>query len=147
VVPLSGTRSGAIWLSKKTWPKSGRSPAGIWIENVRLEQLSSDDSDPPLASIWIGGMANEGINIEDAKNSIQKEATRLIPAKKLATAVKSLPDDEYAIGFQFCSKKEIVEWIADPEGTELAEHLTDELECLAKLAPVLDSLMANRVKK
>jgi hypothetical protein len=43
---------GYIGFGRKSWPSGANWHSGFWVENLRLEILAAEDTEPPYAYIW-----------------------------------------------------------------------------------------------
>ena len=147
VVHTSGNQSGTICISRKAWPRSGKSTScGFWIENIRFEYIADEDSPPPLLSVWIQPLEEESKDVlESAKRRISAEAVSRLPKELLAKASKAFPDNGYAVGYEFIGKAELLDLLADEDSERFSKLLFQHLEMLMPLFPVLeDILIANK---
>ena len=57
--------SGAIGFSRQEWPDAdkGADTPGLWIEYLRLENLSSDAEPAPLATIWVPSKTAKKVSV------------------------------------------------------------------------------------
>src|SRR5689334_20041884 len=106
VIHISGNQPGSICVSKKSWPKDGKSASGFWIENIRLEYVTDEDTPAPVLSVWVKPLKEQGDDVlEQAKRRIAAEALTKLPKELLAKATKTFADDGgYAVAYEFVTK-------------------------------------------
>src|SRR5688572_12399228 len=45
---------GCVGFGRRSWPGGeGKWFSGLWLNGLRIEELSTEDSDPPYASLWV----------------------------------------------------------------------------------------------
>lgn len=79
--------------------------------------------------------------LERAKRRIAAEAADRLPKDLLARATKSFPDSGYAVAYEFVSKAEFLEILADADTARFPKLLTERLENLIQLTPVIDEVV------
>jgi hypothetical protein len=134
--------SGYIGFGRKTWPDGETGwPSGLWVENLRLEVLVAEDSEPPYACIWAPRKSNLDF---DAARVAMKEA-----AKQLITAEDTIGDesDEVLLNLPAPSKRQLLDALSDGDGQKFVNLFVSQFDMMARFVPALDKVFRECLRK
>jgi hypothetical protein len=135
---------GSIVFGRRTWPvENSYWPCGFWIEPLRLENLSSDEFDPPIASVWIEGKVAKklGIDLTQARATMISGAARILSKEEFEQCGKADSDKETMLTFPMPTKRELLEMLAAGDGQRFVASLASQLNLLARFVPLMDELL------
>jgi hypothetical protein len=136
---------GILGFGKDSWPidKYG-SPAGFWMEGLRLEIITTDESDPLTANIWAPKSAE--LDFDAARRIITKEAEELFTTKDSNQGVRE-GTGEYLLYLPCPSKRQFVAALLEGDGQEFVELFVSQFDMMAKFIPVLDKVFRDCLVK
>jgi hypothetical protein len=138
---------GAIGFGRKAWPGGDTVwLPGLWIEGLRLEQLSEPESDPPSGSVWIPAKTakNANLALASARAMIVAKAQAILSTEEFARCGKNDPDEQCMLAFTMPSKRELLLMIADGDGRRFIETIVTQFDSLSRFVPVLDELLSSK---
>jgi hypothetical protein len=135
---LSAEYSMNLGLGKSAWSKYPDWPTGIWLSDLLLENLTSEDSEHPSSWVYIAPAKNT-LDLEEASRAVLKEAERLLPRgqngeisivtrKSEAWVAWSLPE----------SRRELRDMLRDGEAKGFIDCLVSHFAVLAQFVPLLN---------
>jgi len=134
--------TGCIGFGRKSWPAGDENwHPGIWIWNLRLEMLSSEEEEQPIAEIWVSAKSAKkcALDIPAAKAQLFDAAKSLLSPEELAGTETGDANDEL-LYFASPSKHELLGLLADGDGEKFVERFVTLFDLMARLVPALDKL-------
>jgi len=143
-IPTQFYSSGAIAFGRKAWPAGDPGePCGLWIEDLRLEKLSAEDSPPPSGSLWIPTKIarTAKIDLVAARAEVIAAAKHFLTKEELTLCRMDDPDRNALVRFSLQIKKEFLEMFADGDGQRFVACLVTQFDLLARFIPVLNKIL------
>jgi hypothetical protein len=138
---------GSIGFGRKSWPGGeSRWPSGFWLDNVRLEKLSAEESEEPLGSIWFSNKSKSNLDFDAARVAVNNAAKEVLTAdeqKKTETA----DSDDVLLYLPGPSKAELLQALSDGDDQAFVEIFVSQFDMMARFVPVLDSVFRDFVQK
>jgi hypothetical protein len=134
--------SGSIGFARKSWVDGDSDwPPGLWIESLRLENLTAEDAEPPYAFIWISAKSARKcqLDVELAKKQLTVAAKELLSADEFGE-IEEGDSNEVLLYLPSPSKAELLNLIADGDGQGFVKRFVAQFELMAKFVPALDKL-------
>jgi hypothetical protein len=129
---------GSFGFGRKTWPGGDSNwPSGLWLWHIRLELLTSEDSKPPDASIWIS--KKRDFDLERARTIVAEAAAKLLSTDELSRSEPSSSGQELFY-FPSPSKRALLDAFSDDDSQRLVELLVPTFDLMARFVPVLDQV-------
>jgi hypothetical protein len=139
----SGNNPGRICIANNGWPAEGAKWfTGIWIENIRLDYVAEEETDPPIVSIWFEPWADAKIGDSTAAANQLLDVLRSEFSPERMSRIYDRRLSDPWIEFELCSKTELFEWIGGKGDASFSERLLEELELLGKLGPTMKSIFS-----
>ena len=132
---------GYIGFGRKSWPGGDTNwPSGLWMSNIRLENLATENSDQPSATIEISSKVKKGnFDTAAAKAELTTATQELFSPDELDRANKS-DTGNVLLRFAAPSKSELMAMLADGDGQQFVARFVAQFDLMAKLIPVLDKI-------
>jgi hypothetical protein len=143
---------GRLGIGKKSWPTYYLS--GFWLGDILLDNLTSDDEDPPYKFIWVNH-PNGGVDLEDAHKQLC-DAAKVICSKEELHWLNS-DQSQWGRGTGTAgiswrlgqSRAEFLELLLTDDGRGLVDSMVGHFESMVKFGSVLDGIYksANQPRK
>jgi len=135
---------GSIGFGRRSWP-SGESnwPSGLWVENLRLEVLTAEDSEPPYACIWVPKKTN--LEFAPARLVVNEAARELLAPEDFEGAMTV--DEQMLLYLPAPSKRELLSALSNGDGQRFVELFVSQFDMMARFVPVLDKVFRECLKK
>lgn len=137
---------GIIVFGRKAWLKhEAFFIPGFWVENIRIEILTSEESNSPLATLVIPMKAAKlaGINLAAARKAVMAEAKQLLPLEEWKEATQ-VDGEESLLRFPAPSKAELLDLLHLGDGQGFVQRFVELFDIMARFIPVVDRLYASR---
>ena len=134
--------SGSIGFGRKSWPAGDSGwPPGLWIWNLRLENLASEDSEPPYASIWVSSKSAKKCNLDmtAARTQLKAVAKELLSPEDLDQTSNG-GEGDVLLDFTSPSKIELIGLLLDEDGQKFVDRLVKQFDIMSGFIPTLDKL-------
>jgi hypothetical protein len=130
-----------IAFARREWPSQNeRWPSGLWISNISLDNLMSEEGDPLYASIWLSIPKGIQVDLEKARTRIQNAAAELLKGEKLKCFFKDEP--ETCLWYTSPeSRQALAQMLLDDESEKFVECIVSHVMILARFIPVLDEIL------
>ena len=141
--PTQNWGSGSIAFGRAAWPASDNyEPPGLWIWNLRLEKLASEDEPPPSAALYLPPktVKKVGLDRTAARALILKAAADVLEPTELGRLNKTESSD-VLLSFSMRSKTELLNLLTAGDGQALVDYLASEIDLLSRFVPALDALL------
>ena len=138
--------TGYIGFGKRSWPDGGgNAPSGLYVHNLRLELLTSDEEEPPIAYIWMPKSAK--VDPALARTILQGIAeTELAPDEYRALDFDDIDDrGETCIYFPAPSREELLSALLEGDGQRFVDLIVNRFEGMARFIPALDKLLLKAI--
>ncbi len=124
-------------MGRKCWPSQYSTwPSGIYIWDIKLECLCSEDQKTPSAGIWIKPPENLRVNLVKAKEQIYSEANRLLKLnlkEERGAAINiwyDLPE----------SRQGLLNMLIKNDGREFIKCMVSHFDSLSSLIPAINQV-------
>jgi hypothetical protein len=139
--------SGSVGFGRKSWPGGQTGlPSGLWVDNLRLEKLATEDSEPPKASIWISNKSKSNLDFDAARVTVNAAAKDLLSPEELK-CTKSADSDDVLLWLPAPSKRELQSALSEGDGEGFVELFVSQFEMMARFVPVLDKVFRECIRK
>jgi hypothetical protein len=129
-----GLTHGSFGLGREKWPKRNGWPTGFYIEEIRLDNLTSPDMEPPWKTVWV-----LHANPKEAESRLRKVADKVLKAEA--------PKWEFQIDSKaamlFCElepRKELFDLLLKDESKGFVERMLAHFESMVGFVSVIDEL-------
>ncbi|HZY85965.1 MAG TPA: hypothetical protein VFE78_14125 [Gemmataceae bacterium] len=130
--------SGCIGFGRKAWPIGDPNwPSGLWVWDVRLELLATEDSNAPSASIWVPKKKVE-LDLETVRAAVHAAAKELLSPDELKATIKEDSGD-HLLWLPAPSKKDILDAFSKDDGQGMVTLFVSQFDLMARFIPVLDT--------
>ncbi|MCE9546667.1 MAG: hypothetical protein K8T25_14400 [Planctomycetia bacterium] len=128
---------GGVAIGKATWPKGGNNwPTGFYVEDLRLENLTSAQSGSPHKWVWI--FCNEAHRV---KSDLKKTAATLL-GKEEAVRWEFWSDKSGGgIGCPIESREEILRLLMEDESQGFVDCIVAHFNTLVKFTSIVDAIV------
>jgi hypothetical protein len=139
---------GHIGFGRKSWPGGETSwPSGLWVDNLRLEVLAAEDSEPPYAHIWVPMNSKANIDYHAARAAVKNAAKDLLSPEVLQRTIGPESFEDVLFCLPAPSKRELLCALADGDGQGFVELFVSQFELMARFVPVLDKVFCECLTK
>lgn len=130
---------GFIGLGRKSWPGGdSKDPPGLYVDNLRLEILASEDSEEPESYLWVD--KKSVVDIATARGDVTAEAKELLGREQFKR-VCIVGSGEFLLQFANTpSKHDLLTAVAEGDEQKFVDQLQSHFDTMAQLVPVLDKL-------
>lgn len=137
---------GCAAFARGEWPSKWDTwPPGLWIEDISLDNLMSNEGDTPSASIWLAVPKGTRFDLEEARTKIQKAAGKLLKGEKLKCFFKDKEDPKTCFWYDFPeSRQALAKMLLDNESEKFIECIESHVMILARFIPVLDDILLKK---
>jgi len=139
-----------VGLGRSTWPsKWPKWPSGLWIGNLRLEDIVIANGESPGGSIWLSPPKEVGLDIKEAAITFQEAAPGILTKEELERIDLEEPEEGYAhVWYEFPqSRQELLDFLLKDEANEFVRCMVGHFETLAKFIPVIDNIFDSSKRK
>ena len=138
---------GSIGFGRESWP-GGKSkwPSGLWVEQLRLEVLAAEDSEPPYGSIWLSHKSNSDFDIDAARATVNEAAKRLLASEERKYS-ECTDADDVLLYFSAPSKSELLHALCEGDGEAFVALFVSQFDVMARFVPVLDKVFRECLRK
>ena len=123
------------------WPDSDTLDApGLWLDNLRLENLSAESEPPPEAILWIAPKTARKFKLDmtRARNDIAAAAKQLLEREE-AKALNQPAEEDVLLSFPAPSKAELLQAFLASDGHRFVDRMLAQVDLMAKFIPVLNA--------
>jgi hypothetical protein len=140
---------GGVCLTKKNWKSVyERWPSGLWIDGTRLENLASEDGDPPSASVWVNPPTEIELNFKEVAYKLREEAKRVLSKEELARVKVEDGKWEATIYYHLPEPRQtLLEMLHTDEARGFMECMGGHFEVLSRFVPILDEIFQSSGRK
>jgi len=136
--------NGAIGFGRTSWPGSDADvPSGLWIENLKLEILAAEHSEPPIATIYVA--KRFGIDMRAARAAITAEMKRILGEGE-RESVRAATEEWDLLEFVAPSKNALLTALADGDGQQFVDLLRSPFDLMARFIPSLDNVFQGHMQ-
>jgi hypothetical protein len=137
---------GYVGFGRKSWPAGETKwPSGLWVENVRLEVLTADESELPFAYLWHSHKSTFTLDIDAARVIVNTAAKDLLRPEEAGTEGADSPN--VLLYLPAPSKHEMIRALSDGDGQGFVKLFVSQFDLLARFVPVLDKVFRECLKK
>lgn len=130
---------GNIGFGRTSWPADTYdNPAGLWINDLRLESVTAEDSEQPSASIW--APKKSPIDFDAARAMVKAEAKKLLTAEELKNTFWTESGEDTLLWLPTPSKRQLLDALLDGDGEAYVKQFVAQLDMMARFVPVLDKV-------
>jgi hypothetical protein len=148
VYPTQFWGVGSVGFGRKSWPGGESSwPSGLWVENLRLEVLAADDSEPPYAYIWVPKKSKSSLDYDAARAAVKEAAKDLLTPEELKGTSSAESGEEVLLYLPAPSKDALLGALADGDGQRFVELFVSQFDMMARFVAVLDKVFRECLKK
>jgi hypothetical protein len=131
---------GCLGFGRSSWPAGDSNwPSGLWMNGLRLEELASEETDPPNATIWLSTKAKIALDSDKARRVLDQQAKRLLTREELK-GVFSAEEKGILLWLPAPSKRQLLDALADGDGEAFVNLFVSQFDMMAKFIPVLDKV-------
>jgi hypothetical protein len=142
-----GGGSGFIGLGKTSWPNGQTNwPSGMWVNNLLLENITTDDSDSPNAYIELIGKSKSQYDFDAARSAMNAAAKDLLTPEELKGTTKA-SSGGVLLWLPAPSKLQILEAFSQADGQALVQLFVSQFDMMARFIPTLDKVFRDCVMK
>jgi hypothetical protein len=134
---------GYIGFGRKSWPSGAKWHSGFWIENLRLEILAAEDTEPPYAYIWAPGKSN--LDFDAARTAVNAAAKDLLTPEE--HSAKGPHSDDVLLYLPAPSKHQLLDALSDGDGQKFVKLFVSHYDMAARFVPVLDKVFRECMRK
>jgi hypothetical protein len=141
--PTQNWGSGSIAFGRAAWPASDNyEPPGLWIWNLRLEILASEDEPQPVAALYLPPKTVKKVNLDRsaARAALMKAAADLLEPDELGRVNKAEAAD-VLLSITTRPKTDLLNLFSAGDGQGFVDYLASEIDLLARFVPALDALL------
>jgi hypothetical protein len=138
----AGWTTGALCFARKTWAAGNEYPNGLWIENLRLDWITSEAKESPMAYVWVRQSRKGGLDLDGARERIRRELPKVLSKAERRTFQHA--DNGYLLAWPVATKQEIFDWFLNDNVEALNSCLQEQVDVFAKMIPVLDPYLARK---
>jgi hypothetical protein len=109
--------------------------------NLRLEELTAEDSDCPAAYIWFSNKSKSDLNCEAARVALDIAAKDLLSVEELK-GTKSANTDDVLLYLPSPSKGALLRALAEGDGKGFVDLFISQFDLMARFVPVLDKVFS-----
>lgn len=143
------TRDGVnVGIGKKTWrSKPTYYISGFWLGEIRIEDLTSENEDPPDKTVWVNH-PDGAIDLDEAAKKLRTAAQRILSNDEFRRA-----DFEWGKGIAGITypithpRAELFELLIKDDARGFVSCMVVHLESMSKFAPVLDEIHNKSAKR
>jgi len=133
--------SGGIGFARQNWRALKGWHPGLYLSNMRLERLCSEDEERPHAGIWIPRKL--GIDLEKARDLIRSAANSCLTKEEQKLCLSQAGDDEDPVYYELPeTRKQLLEMLVEGDARRFIDCMVSHIDILAKFTPVLDKILA-----
>jgi hypothetical protein len=128
-----------IAIGNQEWPNMyPRWPSGLYVSEISLEDLTSDEGDDPGASIWLKPPTGLNWDHVNARTRVHKAAEQLLTPELLN---RRREDDDLCLWYILPeSRQDLLDMLLKDQAQDFVECLVSHFAVLAKFIPVIDEL-------
>jgi hypothetical protein len=132
--------SGYIGFGRRSWP-GGEStwPSGLWLNNLRLEVLAAEDSEPPNAYIEFSNKTKSNLDFGAARAALDAAAKAILTPEELK-GTASAESSGVLLWLPAPSKGELLGSLSVNDGQGFVELFVSQFDMMARFVPVLDKV-------
>jgi hypothetical protein len=131
-----------VGIGKKSWPSKRPNtwPSGFWIGGVLLEDLKLEVGSPPFGEVWLYPPNDIAIDLDQAANTIEREARRLLGKVETKKTVK-FDTGEMFVDYQLPqTRAQLLDLLIKDEARGFIDCMVGHFGNLAKLTQVVDEV-------
>lgn len=136
--------NGNAGFAKKEWPGQYATwPSGLWIGDISLDNLMSDEGDHPNAYITLSVPKVTQVDLEEARSTIQMEAEKLLNDKNLKCFFNYEAHPKTCFWYDLPeSRQELRQMLLENESEKFVQCIASHILILARFIPHLDEALA-----
>jgi hypothetical protein len=139
--------SGLIGFGRKLWP-AGESqwPSGLWVEGLRLEVLTAEDSDSPYGYLWFSHKSKANLDFDAAQALVNAAAKDVLSVEELK-GTEIANSHGVLLYFTAPSKSELLRSLCDRDGQGFVDLFVSQFDLMARFVPVLEKVFRECMKE
>ena len=138
---------GYIGFGRRSWPGGeSDSPSGLWLENLRLEVLAAEDSEAPIAYIWVSNKPKSNLDFDAARAAVNEAARNLLTSEELKRT-ENADSDNVLLYLSAPSKSELFRALSDGDGQGFVALFVAQFDLMARFVPPLDNVFRECLTK
>lgn len=142
---------GNVIIGKKTWPSMyAQWPSGLRLWDIRPENLSSEEEDPPEAVVWFHPPkeTRSRVDFQEVANGFKKAAERLLTKPEFKRVfVESTKTYAYLSYPLPEPRQKLLDMMLADEAREFHDCMLGHFESLTKFIPVMDEIVKKSKSK
>lgn len=139
---------GSVGIGKKAWPSDYPPwPTGLWLINIGLDNLISEDEDSPEGCVSIEPPIANNMNHDEAEKKLTNAAEQMFGKNSCEWPAGTIKKETFISHRLPESRKELLQLLLDDEAIGFVEHMVAHLETLAKFIPVVDEIVSQHAVK
>lgn len=132
---------------RKSWPVGeSRWPSGLWLDNLRLEKLAAEESEPPYGYIWFSNKSKSSLDSDAARVAINAAAKDLLSPEELK-GTESADSHDVLLYVPAPSKRELLSALSDGDGQAFVAMVVSQFDLMARFVPALDKVFRECLRK
>lgn len=137
--------NGYVGLARKAWPGGdSRDPPGLYVDNLRLEILASEESDEPVSYLWVDKKSI--LDLDKARRLVTAEAKKLLGGEQLERLWEA-GAGQFLLNFRETpSKQELLAALANDDEQTFVDKLQSQFDTMAQLVPAIDKLFQEQAR-
>jgi hypothetical protein len=129
--------TGYLVFSRSAWAGNKNFPSGLFVDNLRLELLTSPKEEPPNAWVWTRPSRRAGIDVTATRRALWQRLPKLLTSEELAKC-RDDKDDDVPVVWPMATQQEVLDWLLNGQIDLLSERVMEQVDMFVKMLPVLD---------
>jgi hypothetical protein len=144
VQQATSSYGGSVGIARQTWPdRSSAWPSGLWLDNISLERLASEDEERPSASVWIKPRRELWVDFKEAERRLSKAAAKVLSGQEAKlTSVKADRNEAYLWYPLPTPRQELLGLLQADDPSGFIDCMVEHFEKLTRFTPVVDEIFA-----
>lgn len=140
---------GIAGIARETWPSMYSAwPSGLWIGNICLEGLVSDDSEAPEASVWIKPPKDGGVDLQEAARKLEQGAVKVLGRKEAKRVSTKCTRSEAYLWYPLPEKRQdLLQMLVTDGAQRFIDCIFAHFDVLARFIPVMDEIFTGARRK
>jgi len=129
-----------VSLARSFWPAPhpGWARSGFFIEEIRLEELASEEGDEPVARVWIAPPVGARFDFEKAKKTVEGRLKQLVSKRKWQWEQDK---DGASLNYPLCeSRSHLLKLLLRNNAKGFIDCVVSNFDLLARFTPELDRI-------
>lgn len=134
--------TGSLVFSRKVWPRNSKDPGGLWIDNLRLEYLTSKSEDAPEAYVYAKPWRKSGVDVVSLKAKLWEQLPSILTREERKKCLNYEDDEDFLVGWPVAKKQEVLGWLMQDQSDRLVERIQDQVSLFTRFLPILNSALS-----